>query len=321
MDFGGGYTLKLAALAIALALPSVAFAAAEADPIWAFLTMGTSPPPAAGAEPHSLPGSSQHYTDAQIDDLKNPPDWFPDEHPPMPTVVAHAKLFACASCHLASGMGHPESSGLAGLSATYMERQITDFASGARRNPVVIDGKPQANATAVMTVIAKMLSPEDSAAAAAYFAALKPLDWVKVVETPTVPKSYVDTGYMRVLSPGGGTEPINGQIVELAQDQTRQLLRDPHSGTIAYVPPGSLARGAKLVAANACAGCHGAGLVGAADAPHIAGRSPLYIVRQLYAFKVGARTGPYADMMQPAVAKLDTADMVAVAAYVASLKP
>ena len=314
--------MKLAALAIAIALPSLAFAAAaEPDPIWAFLTQGTSPPVADPAALKSLPGSDKHYTEAQIDDLKNPPDWFPDQHPPMPTVVAHAKVFACASCHLASGMGHPESSGLAGLSASYMERQMVDFASGARRNPVVIDGKPQANTTAVMTVIAKMLTPEDSAAAAAYFAALPALPWVKVVESATVPKTYVNAGYMRVLSPEGGTEPINGQIFEVPQDQTRQLLRDPRSGTIAYVPPGSLARGAKLAAANACAGCHGAGLVGAADAPHIAGRSPLYIIRQLYAFKVGARTGPYADMMQPAVAKLSPSDMVSLAAYVASLKP
>ena len=32
----------------------------------------------------SLPGSSKQYTQAQIDDVFNPPDWFPNEHPPLP---------------------------------------------------------------------------------------------------------------------------------------------------------------------------------------------------------------------------------------------
>ena len=34
------------------------------------------------------PGSERQYTQAQIDDPFNPPDWFPNEHPPMPDIVA-----------------------------------------------------------------------------------------------------------------------------------------------------------------------------------------------------------------------------------------
>src|SRR5690349_11756107 len=38
--------------------------------------------------PLKIPGSAKSYTQQQIDDGANPPDWFPDEHPPMPQVVA-----------------------------------------------------------------------------------------------------------------------------------------------------------------------------------------------------------------------------------------
>src|SRR5512135_896310 len=39
--------------------------------------------------PQHIPGSTKSYTQDQIDDIANPPDWFPDEHAPMPKVVAH----------------------------------------------------------------------------------------------------------------------------------------------------------------------------------------------------------------------------------------
>ena len=47
--------------------------------------------PAAARRRHlkSVPGSSKQYTQAQIDDPFNPPDWYPDEHPPMPQIVTH----------------------------------------------------------------------------------------------------------------------------------------------------------------------------------------------------------------------------------------
>src|SRR5258708_7252982 len=38
--------------------------------------------------PQHVPGSTKSYTQDQIDDLANPPDWFPGEHAPMPQVVA-----------------------------------------------------------------------------------------------------------------------------------------------------------------------------------------------------------------------------------------
>ena len=55
--------------------------------------------------------------------------------------------------------------------------------------------------------------------------------------------------------------------------------------------------------------------------PGIAGRSPSYIVRQLFDFKHGARAGAGSALMTPAVDKLTLDDMISLAAYAASLKP
>lgn len=320
-------TLIFVAVVSACALPALA---AEPPPTWMIFVPDAAQPPAApeNPAPRTVPGSARSYTPMQIDDLKNPPDWFPDEHAPMPNVVAHGAegpVLACASCHLASGMGHPESSSLAGLTAAYIERQIADFKSGARFNPVMVDGKPQPNATQFMVGIAKGLSEADTKAAAQWFASLKPLPgWVKVVETATVPKTYISRGYMRRVWPGAGMEPIGNRIIELAQDEERQLMRDPHSGTVASVPVGSLKAGEALVATGGagkttpCAICHGPDLKGLGDVPDIAGRSPTYLFRQLYAFRDGSRGGSSAALMKAVVAKLDPSDMVAIAAYVAS---
>ena len=52
--------------------------------------------------------------------------------------------------------------------------------------------------------------------------------------------------------------------------------------------------------------------------PPIAGRSPSYIVRQLWDIQQGTRKGAGTDLMKIIVAKLDPDDMAAIAAYVAS---
>ena len=95
------------------------------DLTWAFPITDTALPPPRGdgdGVVRQVRGSPKTYTQAQIDDLFNPPDWFPDEHAPMLAVVQHGSGTAvpgCASCHLALGLGHPESANLTGLSAEY----------------------------------------------------------------------------------------------------------------------------------------------------------------------------------------------------------
>jgi cytochrome c553 len=59
-------------------------------------------------------------------------------------------------------------------------------------------------------------------------------------------------------------------------------------------------------------------LKGLADVPRIAGRSPSYLFRQLYDLRGATRTGAASELMKPVVANLTDADMVAIAAYLAS---
>ena len=95
----------------------------------------------------------------------------------------------------------------------------------------------------------------------------------------------------------------------------------------AYVPPGSVAKGKALVRTGgagktlACAGCHGEDLKGVGPMPGIAGRSPTYLVRQLYDFKHSARAGPSSALMKPAVAQLADEDMLSIVAILATLPP
>jgi cytochrome c553 len=70
-----------------------------------------------------------------------------------------------------------------------------------------------------------------------------------------------------------------------------------------------------------CASCHGDGLKGSGAVPPLAGRSPSNMARQLYDFKTGARAADAAEAMKPAAAKLNDEEIVAIVAYVASLKP
>src|ERR1700680_740090 len=99
------------------------------DLTWAYPIPDKTPPPgAADAGPKRIPGSSRSYTQVQIDDQFNPPDWFPDEHGPLPNVVQKGiQAQACGSCHLMSGDVHPESATLAGLPVEYMLRQMAHF--------------------------------------------------------------------------------------------------------------------------------------------------------------------------------------------------
>ena len=222
---------------------------------------------------------------------------------------------ACGSCHLMSGEGHPESAALAGMPLEYLERQMADFRSGARNNPG-------------MSGIAKSISEADAHAAAQYFAALKPGSWVRVVESETVPKSYVtNPGRMRLSRPEGGMEPLDNRIVELPEDSHRAMSRDPHSGFVAYVPPGSVAKGKELVSTGgkgktiACTICHGDALQGIGAVPRIEGLHPLYVARQLSMFQTDAYSGNSSALMKRVVSNLDEQDMLEIAAYLASLKP
>jgi cytochrome c553 len=307
---------NLISIVALVACATIALAADELD--WAY-PVTPRPEPLDNLILKQVPGSARAYTQAQIDDPFNPPDWFPDDHPQMPPIVAQGgkpPVRACAQCHLPSGDGHPESSSLAGLPVPYIMRQMSAFKTGGRKG---------IRAT-VMIAIAQAISDADALVAAEYFAALKPGVWTKVIESETVPKSYVGAGGMRFADPGGEKEPIGNRIIVLPQDEARAKSRDPRSGFIDYVPDGSIAKGEALAATGGgktvpCAICHGQTLKGLGEVPSIVGRPPTYVVRQLNDMKTGARSGISMALMQAVVDKLTMEDMVALAAYLGSRDP
>jgi cytochrome c553 len=307
--------IVLVSLALSATVVRTQQAPPAADNSWAFpVKNGDLAPEAEG--PKQIPGSSKTYTLKEIEDLSNPPDWFPSEHPPAPAIVqhGHGDALACGACHLMSGEGHPESAALSGMKAGYIKRQMADFKSEARKEP------------SRMNKIAQALTAEEIDQAAEWFAQLEPVaGWTKVVEAKSVPKTFVGGGRMRFASPGGGMEPIGNRIITLPLDVTRVTKRDPHSGFTAYVPLGSVKRGEALVKTGgsgrtiACSTCHGDALEGLGTIPRIAGLHPIYIARQLYNFKDGTRHGTESELMKKPVAKLGDNDILAIAAYLGSL--
>jgi cytochrome c553 len=183
----------------------------------------------------------------------------------MPAVAARGRkpnVRACGCCHRAEGTGGPENASLAGLSTAYIVQQMADFKSGARK----FSGPPRAPVV-WMIEAAKAASDAEVKSAATYFSALQLKPNISIVETNTVPRSYT-------------AEPLGHRIIETPVDVEQFELRDSRAQFRAYVPVGSVARGATLVKSG------GAG----------------------------------SALMRPVVAKFTESDMIAVAAYLGSLR-
>src|SRR6185312_9863086 len=222
-----------------------------------------------------------------------------------------------------------------GLPAAYFERQIQDFRHGLRYT-----ADPRKANTNTMIDLAKAMSESEIKEAAEYFSSIKPIEhWIRVVESPTAPKVRYVGQLAQLAKENGkpaGMEPIAGRIIETSEDEEQnETLRNPHSGWVAYVPPGAIKKGEDLVTTGgmkiaggrivqgkttACGTCHGLNLTGVvgADVPPIAGRSPSYLVRQLFDIQQGTRNGGQAQLMKLVVANLTQEDLVDIAAYIAS---
>jgi cytochrome c553 len=312
--------LTMPALTLAL-LPVPRPAAAGEKPEWAFPVTEKELPTARieGTRLRSAPpGSTLSITRAKADDMFDIPNWYPDMYPAMPKIVQFGnkdtQARACGSCHLPTGTGHDESAYVAGLPVAYFMRQMADWKNGDRKSG------------GIMIVLAKAATEAEIKDAASYFASVKPRQWIRVVETDTVPKSFISPGNKRLVHPAGGSEPMGNRIIEVPENEEDVVYRDPRTGFVAYVPNGSIAKGEALVTTGGgktvpCATCHGATLQGLGDVPAIAGRHPNYIVRQLWNIQNGDRAGPSAALMRPVVEKLSNDDMLAIAAYIASRAP
>lgn len=318
--------------------------AAEPPPLWAYGFKEPPPPnaiPAVVAAPGTvtpplpdhpllgLPGTDLKFTPAQIRDNFGPADWYPQDHPIMPDIVARGKapvVWACARCHYPNGKGRPENAGIAGLPVDYFIEQMQAFRNETRKSSDV--RKPN---TPMMISYAKGMTDEEIRAAAEYYGSMPWTPWIRVVETDRVPQTTISAGmYLQV--PGGADEPLGNRIIEVPEDAGAvEEQRDPRVGFIAYVPLGSVQHGEILVTTGggktvACLACHGPDLKGmtlpdVGVMPGLAGRSPSYLVRQLYDIQSGLRHGPRLELMKPVVANLSTDDMLAIAAYLASRAP
>jgi cytochrome c553 len=300
-------------------------------PAWAYGTQSApsnsaAPAPRAAPDnsPKHLAGSSSEFTRAQIGDRFGPADWYPGDHPRMPEIVAHGRkpdIWACALCHYPNGKGRPENAGVAGLPVSYFVHQMHDFRDGRRKS-----ADAQKKNTNLMIAYAKAMTDEEIKQAAEYFGSMKWTPWIKAVETDRVPKTRLSVGMFLSL-PGNEKEPLGQRIIEMPADaEATETLRDPRSGFIAYVPFGSIQKGEELVTAGGgktvpCTVCHGADLKGIGPVPGIAGRSPSYLVRQLYDMQQNVRNGEWTSLMKSAVSRLSEEDMLNIAAYASSRTP
>lgn len=335
--------LVSAAVALTAAQPAPDFAR---EPLWAY-GFETAPKPGDTAQPQTPPNrdlrpnedaneqttprrveaSGATYSLVDVRDGSHVIDWFPGDHPPMPTVAERGPAASgrltrgCASCHLPNGKGRPENAPVAGLTPAYFLQQLKDLRDGLRHT-----ADPRKPNTPTMINLAKDMTVDEMMAAAGYFSAIPyATPWIRVVETDTVPKTRI-VGNLFIPIEQARSESIAGRIIEVPENEEQsELLRNPRSGFIAYVPVGAVAKGKTIATtvsrASACVTCHGADLLGIENIPPIAGRSASYIVRQMWDIQQGTRYGAFVPAMKTAIADLTPQDLVNVAAYVASRSP
>ena len=308
-------------------LASAPAQAQDAPPPWAYhITPDGSPPVPARTDDGSqrgVPDSEVRMTLTQTRDRFLASDWHPTSHPAMPEPVLHGRkpnTYACGLCHRAEGQGGPESANISGLGKDYILRQVQEMRSHARQTAV-----DQRLPIVVKSQVFNSVTDEELIEAAAYFSSLPARTYLKVVETDVVPKTAAYSNGFLVPAPEGGTEPLGQRIIEIPDDVNRFELRDSRAPITAFVPRGGVARGRALAESGGgagvpCATCHGEGLKGGIG-PRLAGQYATYVVRQLHDLKTGRRKGEQAGQMAATVEKLTLPDMIALAAYAASLSP
>jgi len=302
--------------------PDAQIGAAEA---WAFPRFPPPDPHAPKSDPARIihvAGSTRRYTQAQLDVEHFVPDWFPQDHSAAPPIVAVDRQpgwpWPCAECHMVNGAGVPATAQIMGLPKGYILEQVAAFRHGQR-------GASAPRTTQDMADEARSLSDDDLQLAAGYFSRLKFVPHTRVVESANVPKTHW-MEFVQVPDRDGAREPLGERIVEVPVSFDDYRYGSGRTRYVAYVPPGSIARGAAIAAsgsgaAPACESCHGARLQGTDAVPPLAGRSPTYIVRELLLFRAGQRSNPAAAPMRLEASQLTVDDMIAVAAYAGSRTP
>lgn len=203
--------------------------------------------------------------------------------------LVHDRFF-CASCHGANGiaptLNWPH---LAGQKATYTAKMLLDYQSGLRH---------ESRRAALMQDVAVMMSPQDIADVAAYYAKL-PLPRDEYTPRPG------SDGWRQVAAQ---TEehPMRVGTLKAASLPATQLVRkgDP----------------ARLI--TPCASCHGvSGQGGNREAPALAGQNPLYFVRTMLDYHSGKRANDGVKAMRFFAERLTRGEIEALANHYADLMP
>ena len=133
-----------------------------------------------------------------------------------------------------------------------------------------------------------------------------------MVETNLVPKTRI-SGNLFLPITKERIEPIAGAIIEAPENEEQAVVLQPALGVRRYVPVGSVKKGEDLVMTGgmrvvhdtivqgkttACTHMPRVGFDGRRDVPPIAGRSPSYLVRQLFDMRQGARDEPSAQLIE-----------------------
>ena len=236
--------------------------------------------------PRSVPGSTVSLTVAQTRDAYNPPDWFPDAHPPMPPVGGAWPAEGDARVRLLSSRQRP---------GPARERVARRAAGGVHRSA---DGRLQERRSQERRAEDGAAQRDDpgregghrrrrSRTAAAYFSSFPFKKWIRVVESKDVPKTRI-AGSMHVPT-NDGTEPLGRRIIEMPEDLERtEIARcvvadlSPTCRSAASREASRWCKTGGTARRVACGTCHGADLKGLGPVPPLAGRSPSYTVRQLF---------------------------------------
>lgn len=121
---------------------------------------------------------------------------------------------------------------------------------------------------------------------------------------------------------GKGSAGFHNDNLSKESHPVRHLLLAAFAGASLVLSVGANAAGDAAAGKSksaVCAACHGAtGTSANAIWPNLAGQKEAYLLKQLKAFKSGARKDP---MMAPMAAPLSDQDMQNLAAYYASQKP
>jgi len=318
--------MKKLLLATLIAILPATSMGAENTLSWAYPVAPQGLPQPDAAKTFRVSGSptDMNLTMAQINNAFGPPDWFPSDHPAMPSTVKNGRaphVRACMLCHLPNGNGHPESASVSGLSSDYIVEQMHEFRDGNRMN----------NRAPVMVEMAKDVTEAELKEAADYFASIprESQKWVKVIESATAPANHVGNGGMRFLTEGSNaTVPVPATMIyEIAENAEGAELRDQRAGFVAYVPQGSIEKGKQLAETGAngktvqCAICHGPDYRGIGNVPRLAGRAPYYMVRQLADMRAGNRKGKAMALMVQVASNLSDEDIVNLVSYMSSREP